>query len=90
LFWDGNIDQAYRTSVRLEVPGEPLRELVTNEPVQERRVKLLEHFIDSISRGQQPEPGILDNRKTLAVVFGSIESVLTKSEIRLSKEATIA
>jgi predicted dehydrogenase len=87
LFWDGNIDQAYRTSVRLEVPGEPLRELMTNEPVQERRVKVLEHFIDSISRGQQPEPGILDNHKTLAVVFGSIESVLTKSEIRLSKGA---
>jgi predicted dehydrogenase len=83
LFWDGNVDQAHRTSVRLEVPGEPLRELMSNEPVQERRVKVLEHFIDSISRGEQPDPGVLDNQKTLAVVFGSIESVLTKAEIRI-------
>jgi len=85
LFWDGNIDQAHRTSVRLEVPGEPVRELMSNEPVQERRVKLLEHFIDSINRGEQPEPGVIDNRKTLTVVFGSIESVLTKSEIGLER-----
>jgi predicted dehydrogenase len=80
---DGNIDQAHRTSVRLEVPGEPSRELMSNEPVQERRLKVLEHFIDSINRGQEPEPGVLDNQKTLAVVFGSIKSVLTKAEIRI-------
>jgi predicted dehydrogenase len=83
LFWDGNIDQTHRTSVRLEVPGEPSRELMSNEPVQERRLKVLEHFIDSINRGQQPEPGVRDNQKTLAVVFGSIESVLTKAEVRI-------
>jgi predicted dehydrogenase len=83
LFWDGNIDQAHRTSVRVEVPGEPIRELMSSEPVQERRVKLLEHFIDSINRGEQPEPGVIDNRRTLTVVFGSIKSVLTKSEIGL-------
>jgi predicted dehydrogenase len=82
LFWDGNIEQAHRTSVRLEVPKEPMRELMSDEPVQERRVKLLEHFISSINRNEQPEPGVFDNRKTLAVVFGSIESVLMKSEIR--------
>jgi predicted dehydrogenase len=83
LFWDGNIDQAHRTSVRLEVPGEPSRELMNSEPVQERRLKVLEHFIDSINRGQEPEPGILDNQKTLAAVFGSIKSVLTRAEIRI-------
>jgi predicted dehydrogenase len=82
LFWDGNIDQTHRTSVRLEVPNEPMRELMSDEPVQERRVKLLEHFISSINRDEQPEPGVFDNRKTLAVVFGSIESVLKKAEIR--------
>ncbi len=85
LFWDGNIDQAHQTSVRLELPCEPLRELMSNEPVQERRLKLLEHFVDRINRGQQPEPDVLDNQKTLAVVFGSIESVLTRSEIRIPK-----
>jgi hypothetical protein len=82
LFWDGNIDRAHRTSVRLEAPNEPMRELMSDEPVQERRVKLLEHFISSINRDEQPEPGVFDNRKTLAVVFGSIESVLKKAEIR--------
>jgi hypothetical protein len=59
-----------------------MRELMSDEPVQERRVTLLEHFISSINRDEQPEPGVFDNRKTLAVVFGSIESVLKKAEIR--------
>jgi hypothetical protein len=43
----------------------------------------LEHFVESIKNGMQPEPSILDNRKTLAVVFGSIESVQKKKEIWL-------
>jgi predicted dehydrogenase len=83
LFWDGVIDQAFRTSVRLEIPGQDTRELISVEPVQERRLPLLEHFIDSVGRNQQPQPSIEDNRKTLAVVFGSLESVLQKREIRL-------
>ena len=83
LFWDGVIDQAFRTSVRLEIPGQETRELMSIETVQERRLPLLEHFIDSIGRLQQPEPSIEDNRKTLGVVFGSLESVLKKEEVRL-------
>jgi len=83
LFWDGVVDEAFRTSVRLEIPGQETQELMSNEPVQERRLPLLEHFIDSIEQGQQPEPSIEDNRKTLAVVFGSLESVLKKQELRL-------
>jgi predicted dehydrogenase len=83
LFWDGVIDQTFRTSVRLEIPGQEVQELISVEPVQERRLPLLEHFIESIGRGQQPEPSIEDNRKTLAVVFGSLESVLKKEEVRL-------
>ena len=83
LFWDGVIDQAFQTSVRLEIPGQDTRELMSVEPVQERRLPLLEHFIDSVGRNQQPQPSIEDNRKTLAVVFGSLESVLQKREIRL-------
>lgn len=83
LFWDGVIDQAFRTSVRIEIPGQEVQELISVEPVQERRLPLLEHFIESIEHGQQPEPSIEDNRKTLAVVFGSLESVLKKAEVRL-------
>jgi predicted dehydrogenase len=83
LFWDGVIDLAFRTSVRLEIPGKEIQELISVEPVQERRLPLLAHFIDSIGRGLQPEPSIEDNRKTLAVVFGSLESVLKKTEVRL-------
>jgi hypothetical protein len=45
-----------------------MRELMSDEPVQERRVKLLEHFVNSINRGEQPEPGFSDNRKALAIV----------------------
>jgi predicted dehydrogenase len=82
LFWDGVLDTTYRTSVRIEIPGEEPRELMTLEPVQERRLPLLEHFIDSLEQGQQPQPSIEDNRKTLAVVFGSLESVLIKREVR--------
>jgi predicted dehydrogenase len=83
LFWDGVLDEAFRTSIRLEIPGQETKELLSVEPVQERRLPLLEHFIDSIERGQQPEPSIEDNRKTLAVVFGSLQSVLTKQEVKL-------
>jgi predicted dehydrogenase len=83
LFWDGVIDQEFRTSVRLEIPGQEVQELISVEPVQERRLPLLEHFIENIEHGQQPEPSIEDNRKTLAVVFGSLESVLKKEEVRL-------
>jgi predicted dehydrogenase len=83
LFWDGVVDESFRTSVRLEIPGQETQELMSLEPVQERRLPLLEHFIESIGRSQQPEPSIEDNRKTLAVVFGSLESVLKKREVRL-------
>jgi predicted dehydrogenase len=83
LFWDGVVNESFRTSVRLEIPGQETQELMSLEPVQERRLPLLEHFIESIGRGQQPEPSIEDNRKTLAVVFGSLESVLKKREVRL-------
>ena len=83
LFWNGNIDGKNLTSVRLEVPGEEPQELLTHEPVWERRLPVLEHFIASIKRGEQPEPSVVDNRKTLAVLFGSLESVLKKTEVRL-------
>jgi predicted dehydrogenase len=83
LFWDGVVDESFRTSVRLEIPGQETQELMSLEPVQERRLPLLEHFIESIGGGQQPEPSIEDNRKTLAVVFGSLESVLKKREVWL-------
>jgi predicted dehydrogenase len=83
LFWDGVVDESFRTSVRLEIPGQETQELMSLEPVRERRLPLLEHFIESIGRSQQPEPSIEDNRKTLAVVFGSLESVLKKREVRL-------
>jgi predicted dehydrogenase len=84
LFWDGVLDlTTYRTSVRVERPGEESQEFLSLEPVQERRLPLLDHFIDSLERGEQPQPSIEDNRKTLAVVFGSLESVLKKQEVRL-------
>jgi predicted dehydrogenase len=83
LFWDGNIEGDHRTSVRLELPGQCQQELMTYEPVSERRIPVLEHFVESIKNRVQPEPSILDNRKTLAVVFGSIESVQEKKEIWL-------
>ncbi len=83
LFWDGNIEGDHRTSVRLELPGQRQQELMSYEPVSERRIPVLEHFVESIKNGMQPEPSILDNRKTLAVVFGSIESVQEKKEIWL-------
>jgi myo-inositol 2-dehydrogenase / D-chiro-inositol 1-dehydrogenase len=83
LFWDGNVDGQNLTSVRLEMPGQESQELLSYEPIQERRLPLLEHFIGSIKSGKQPEPSVFDNRKTLAIVFASLESVLTKTEVRL-------
>jgi predicted dehydrogenase len=86
LFWAGNIDGKNLTSVRLEVPGQEPQELLNHETIWERRLPVLEHFIESINRGKQPEPSILDNRKTLAVVFSSLESVLKKTEVRIAQE----
>jgi predicted dehydrogenase len=86
LFWTGNLDGKNRTSVRLEVPGQTPRELMTHEPIWERRLPVLEHFIRSIRDGAQPEPSILDNRKTLAAVFASLESVLKKVEVRVGEK----
>jgi predicted dehydrogenase len=83
LFWDGVLDEAFRTSVRLETAGQEIQELMSIEAVQERRLPLLDHFINSVERGRQPEPSIEDNRRTLAVVFGSLESVLKKEEVRV-------
>ncbi len=87
LFWEGNIDGKNLTSVQLEVPGEKPQKLLAHEPIWERRLPVLEHFIKSIKRGKQPEPGVLDNRKTLAIVFGSLESLVTKAEVRLEDSA---
>jgi hypothetical protein len=72
----------------LEVPREEPRELLTHEPIWERRLPVLEHFIASIKQGEQPEPSIFDNRKTLAVVFGSLQSVLSKAEVRIGQGDT--
>jgi predicted dehydrogenase len=83
LFWDGNIDGKNLTSVRLEKPGREPEELLTEEPIWERRLPVLEHFIENVKQGKQPEPSVSDNRKTLAIVFGSIESVVKQAEVRL-------
>src|SRR5260370_4568997 len=81
LFWDGVVDESFRTSVRLEIPGQETQELMSLEPVQERRLPLLEHFIESIGRSQQPVPSIEVNSKTLSEEFWRLVWVLKKRDV---------
>jgi hypothetical protein len=47
-------------------------------------VPVLDHFIESITHGRQPEPSVSDNLQMLRAVFGCIESVTVGREIFLS------
>jgi predicted dehydrogenase len=85
LYWDGMLNKTGLTSVRLERPRQTAQEIRSDEPILERRIPVVNHFVASIKNGVQPEPSVADNRRTLAAVFGAIKSVEEKREIVLAK-----
>jgi predicted dehydrogenase len=87
MFWRGEQDKEiknrYHPMISIENPGGSLEKIPFEESIRDRRVPVLDHFIESITHGRQPEPSIWDNLKMLRAVFGSIESSTVGREILL-------
>jgi predicted dehydrogenase len=83
LFWKGTPGASHETAIWVQHPGKPPEKVRFQEFVTDRRHPVLAHFIDALSRGLQPEPGVRDNLKTLQAAFGCARSLLTGSEVLL-------
>ena len=53
------------------------------ESIGDRRVPVLDHFVESILHARQPEPSVWDNIRVLRAVFGCVESSISGREIFL-------
>jgi predicted dehydrogenase len=87
MFWRGEQDKEkkdrFRPVISIERPGDTPEEISFEESIGDRRVPVLDHFIESITHGRQPEPSVWDNLKMLRAVFGCIESSIVNREIFL-------
>jgi hypothetical protein len=43
----------------------------------------LEHFISAINNSEQPRPSVKDNIRTLAAVFGAVDSIEKGVQVEL-------
>jgi predicted dehydrogenase len=89
MFWRGEQDQElhnrYHPMIFVVRPGETPERIPFQESIGDRRVPVLDHFVESILHGRQPEPSVPDNLKMLRAVFGCIESLTTGREVFLDK-----
>jgi predicted dehydrogenase len=88
MFWRGEQDKQMKNRfdpvIFIERPGGALEKIPFQESIGDRRVPVLDHFIESITHGRQPEPSVSDNLHMLRAVFGCIESATLGREIFLS------
>jgi predicted dehydrogenase len=88
MFWrgerDSEVEDWYRPEISIEGKGGFLQKLEFQESVGDRRIPVLEHFIESILNGRQPEPSVWDNRKMLRAVFGCVESLTSGRQVFLN------
>jgi predicted dehydrogenase len=88
MFWRGAPDEGkknlYHPVITIERPGGILEKIPFQESILDRRIPVLDHFIESITHGRQPEPGVADNLKMLRAVFACIESANVGGEIDLN------
>jgi predicted dehydrogenase len=88
MFWRGEPDKErknlYHPVISVERPGGIREKIPFQESIGDRRVPVLDHFVESIAHDRQPEPGVEDNLKMLRAVFGCIESVTAGGEIDLN------
>lgn len=88
MFWRGEPDKErknlYHPVILVERSGGTREKIPFQESIGDRRVPVLDHFIESIAHGRQPEPGVEDNLKMLRAIFGCIESATVGGEIDLN------
>jgi predicted dehydrogenase len=88
MFWRGEQDKTGKNRFHPEIPiesaGGPLEKIPFEESIGDRRVPVLDHFIESITHERQPEPSVSDNLKVLRAVFGCVESSNLGREIFLN------
>jgi predicted dehydrogenase len=88
MFWRGEEDKKiknrFHPEIIIEHPGDVPERIPFEESVMDRRVPVLDHFIESVTHGRQPEPSVSDNLKVLRAVFGCIESCTVGHEILLN------
>jgi predicted dehydrogenase len=87
MFWRGEQDKEIRTrynpAIFIESSGGKLEKVPFEESIWDRRLPVLDHFIESIIHGRQPEPSVRDNLKMLRGIFGCIESATVGREVFL-------
>lgn len=85
LFWRGDHSGANSlSSLSIQKPNEEPVRMDFTETVTDRRVPVLNQFLDSVAAGVQPEPSIPDNLRTLSVVFACVDSIERQTEITLT------
>jgi predicted dehydrogenase len=84
LFWRGDFDGSkFISSIWTQKPKEARVRLEFTETVIERRQPVLEHFISAINNGEQPQPSVKDNIRTLGAVFGAVDSIEKGVQVEL-------
>jgi predicted dehydrogenase len=81
---DKKIKNRFHPEIFIERPGEVPERVLFEESILDRRVPVLDHFIESVLHGRQPEPSVFDNLKVLRAVFGCVESCIVGHEIVLN------
>jgi predicted dehydrogenase len=78
MFWRGEQDSEnrnrYHPVISIEGSDGSTEKIPFQESIGDRRVPVLDHFIESILHARQPEPSVWDNVRVLRAVFGCIES----------------
>jgi predicted dehydrogenase len=88
MFWRATEQQEtknrFAPMISIERPGFAAEKIQFKESVLDRRLPVLDHFIESIENGRQPEPSVWDNLKMLRALFGCIESLTAGREVLLN------
>ncbi len=88
MFWRGEQDKKIKSrfhpEIHIEASGGIPEKIPFEESIADRRVPVLDHFVESVIHGRQPQPSVSDNLKMLRAVFGCIESCTVGSEIYLN------
>jgi predicted dehydrogenase len=88
MFWRGEQDNKIKSRFHPEILIEGLsgirEKMPFEESIADRRVPVLDHFVESVVHGRRPQPSVSDNLKMLRAVFGCIESCTVGNEVFLN------